>query len=77
MLSVTVVAIMLCASSQAQVTFREIRRKNPITKERYVFPVVMIPQGTEASAKINNLIREDLLDAKPGVPERSIFKEVW
>ncbi len=55
---------------------KEITDINPISKEKYVFPSVIIPNNDSSSQKINNKMRSAVLDIGGGW-SKSIFENVW
>ena len=56
---------------------REIKRTNPITKELYIFPKILLPNSTVNSQTINTLLRYDILYLEKKVKDKKIFNEVW
>jgi hypothetical protein len=67
----------MIVSAGAQLQIREIKRTSPFTKEKYVFPVVVIPSNKAMATKINDELRRTVLDVADGVAENQIFNEVW
>jgi hypothetical protein len=56
---------------------KEIKQKNPITKEIYVFPKIIIQNAKSIELKINNYLRTEILFADSGISENKIFNKVW
>lgn len=58
-------------------TFGKIERKNPITKEVYTFPKIIMPEAKSVSDIINFQLQSDMLGVDSGVKEDNIFNKVW
>lgn len=72
--------ILMCLSQIAfgqNAVIKEIRKTNPITKELYVFPKIILPNSTVNSQKINTILRYDILYLEKEVKDKKIFNEVW
>jgi hypothetical protein len=54
-----------------------IKKANPISKEIYVFPKVIVPNSSLASQKINNKLRDYVLGVSDDVKDTNIFDSVW
>ena len=54
-----------------------IKKTNPISKEVYIFPKVIVPNATIVTKKINNKLREYVLGATPNTKDANIFDSVW
>ena len=56
---------------------REIRAMNPVDKEKYIFPEIIIPGNTASTHKINKKLRMDLLWEDESETPKNIFKNIW
>ncbi len=56
---------------------KEVSRTNKVSKEKYVFPKIIMSQFPDRARKINNYLREDILAVEPDTPDSTIFNEVW
>jgi hypothetical protein len=59
------------------VKIETIKQANPITKEIYVFPKVVIANSLLATQKVNNKLREAVLDIFQETKDSNIFDSVW
>lgn len=59
------------------VKVEKIKRANPITKEIYVFPKVIINNSLLATQKVNKKLREVVLGIFEVTPDSNIFDSVW
>lgn len=59
------------------VKIEKIKRANPITKEIYVFPKVIIPNSPLSTQKVNKKLRETVLGILEEIPDSNIFDSVW
>ncbi len=56
---------------------KEIKQKNPITKEVYVFPNIIFNNSKTVEQKINNSLRSEILSVDSGTSVNKIFDQVW
>jgi hypothetical protein len=56
---------------------KKITRINKFTKEKFVFPVIIVPKSLDKTNKINNTLRKEILHANIHTPVDKIFDKVW
>lgn len=56
---------------------KEIKQKNPLSGELYVFPNIILIKSDIVELKINNLLRSDILYIDTITAENKIFDQVW
>jgi hypothetical protein len=72
------IVILSVAQCKGQIaTIKDIKQTNPLSKEKYVFPKIIIQASPYKAKKINNILRKEILDADPNTPESEIFNKVW
>lgn len=72
------ICLFLCFQSHAQsVVVKKITRINKFTKEKFVFPVIIVPNSVDKSNKINNTLRKEILHVNIQTPVDKIFDKVW
>lgn len=54
-----------------------IKQTNPITKEVYTYPKVIVSNSRSVTQKINNSLREHILGVSPNTRDAHIFDSVW
>ncbi len=54
-----------------------IRQANPITKEVYTFPKVIVSNSLSATKKINNKLRDDVLGTSGNTMDANVFDSIW
>lgn len=59
-----------------QARIQTLKRRNPITKEIYVFPKV-VTASFESTKKMNNAMRETVLSIPANVTDTNLFDSVW
>lgn len=55
----------------------ETKNTNPVSKEKYVFPIITIPGRPASTSKINAILQDELLEIDSTGFKRSIFENVW
>jgi hypothetical protein len=58
-------------------TVKKIEQINPVSKEKYVFPKIIVQGMPVSSKKINNKLRSEILDVDSAVKDSQIFNGVW
>lgn len=77
-LTLLVLFFCMVANAHAQVTVREIKESNPISKDQiYIFPSIRVPGNTKASDSINNQLIFDVLEIDRRDVKKSIFENIW
>jgi len=56
---------------------KEIKETNPISKEKYVFPLIVIPGNESSAKKMNDIIRDEVLEIGEDGFKKSLFENVW
>lgn len=78
MKSFVAICLLLCFQSHAQsVVVKKISRINKFTKEKFVFPVIIVPKSLDKTNKINNTLRKEILNTNIHTPVDKIFDKVW
>ncbi len=72
------ILLILSSSSFGQAPrVKTIKHVNPITKEIYIFPKVIVLSSDIATRKINNKLRESILNLSANTKDANIFDSVW
>ncbi len=77
LLTIFLLGAFVQAGLTQKVIIKEIRDTSPFTKDKYVFPLIVIAGNKTAEDKINSQMQDEILGVgKEGI-KQSIFEHVW